>query len=84
MPVSACVKTCGTSFSTVRALPFISPRGARTLSEAPTGGPGDIFDIVHSGALNATDPEIFVVGLHAYLPTGYGLEPSCRCRQLRM
>jgi len=83
MPVSACVKTCGTSCSSGRALPFICPRGARTLSGAPTGGPGDIFDIVHSGALNATDPEIFVVGLRAYLPTGYGLEPSCRCRQLR-
>ena len=44
--------------SSGRALPFICPRGARTLSGAPTGGPGDIFDIVHSGALNATDPEI--------------------------
>ena len=55
MPVSACVKTCGTSFSTVRALPFISPRGSRILSGAPIGGLVDIFDIVHSGALNATD-----------------------------
>ena len=59
--------------SSGRALPFICPKGTRTLSGAPTGGPGDIFDIVHSGALNAIDPEIFVVGLHAYLPTGYGL-----------
>ena len=60
--------------SSGHTLPFICPRGARTLSGAPTGGPGDIFDIVHSGALNATDPEIFVVGLRAYLPTGDGLE----------
>ena len=56
-----CVNLC----SRGRALHFICPRGARTLSGAPTGGPGDIFDIVHSGALNATDPEIFVVGLRA-------------------
>jgi len=44
--------------SSGRALPFICPRGARTLSGAPTGGPDDIFDIVHNGALNTTDPEI--------------------------
>jgi len=75
----ACVNLCSSGC----ALPFICPRGARTLSGAPTGGPGDIFDIVHSGALNATDLEI-VVSLRAYLPTEYGLEPSCRCRQLRM
>ena len=65
MPVSACVKTCGTFRSSGRALPFICPRGAHTLSGAPTGGPGDIFDIVHSGALNAKDLEIFVVGFRA-------------------
>ena len=59
--VLACVNLC---FSW-RALPFICPRGARTLSGTPTGGLGDIFDIVHSGALNATDPEIFVVGFRA-------------------
>ena len=79
---SLCLASVGLA-SSGRALPFICPRGARTQSGAPTGGPGDIFDIVHSGALNATDPEIFVVGLRAYLPTGYGLEPSCWCRQLR-
>ena len=65
MSVSSCVKTCGTSRSSGRALPFICPIGARTLSGAPTGGPGDIFDIVPSGALNATDQEIFVVGFRA-------------------
>ena len=47
---------------------------------SPTDGSSDVFDIVHSGALNATDPEIFVVGLRAYLPTGYGLELSCWSR----
>ena len=57
----ACVNLCSSGC----ALPFICPRGARTLSGAPAGGPGDIFDIVHSGALIATDPEIFVVGFRA-------------------
>jgi hypothetical protein len=61
----------------VRALPFIGSRGARTLSGAPTGGPGDILNNVHVGALNASDPEIFLVGLRAYPPSGYGLVPSC-------
>jgi len=32
-----------TCHPTVRALPFIWPRGARTLSGAPTCGPGDIL-----------------------------------------
>jgi hypothetical protein len=44
--------------SNVRALPFIGSRGARTLSGAPTGGPSDILNNVHIGALNASDPEI--------------------------
>ena len=80
MPVSACVKTCGTCENLWKkplfyyaCSPFYKPKGSSTLSGTPTGGLGDIFDIVHSGALNATDPEIFVVGLRAYLPTGYGL-----------
>ena len=29
--------------SSGRALPFICPRGARTLSRAPTCGPGDVL-----------------------------------------
>ena len=35
----ACVNLC----SSGRALPFICPRGARTLSGAPTCGPGDVL-----------------------------------------
>jgi hypothetical protein len=62
--------------SNVRAFPFIGSRGVRTLSGAPTGGPGDILNNVHIGALNALDLEIFLVSLRAYPPSGYGLVPS--------
>jgi hypothetical protein len=48
--------------SNVCALPFIGSREARTLSRVPTGGPGDILNNVHIGALNATDSEIFLFG----------------------
>jgi hypothetical protein len=42
--------------SNVHDLPFIGSRGARTLSGAPTGGPGDILNNVYIGALNGSDP----------------------------
>jgi hypothetical protein len=63
--------------SNVRALPFIGSRGARTLSGVPTGEPDDILNNVHIGALNASDPEIFLVSLCVYPPSGYGLVSSC-------
>ena len=67
-------------FSTVRALPFICPRGARTLSGAPTGGPGDMLSYnVHLG-LKCSDPEIFRVGLRVNLLTRHGLQLSCWSR----
>jgi hypothetical protein len=62
--------------SSVRTLPFIGSRGARTLSGVPTGGPGDILNNVHIGALNATDSEIFLFGSRAYPLSGYGHVPS--------
>jgi hypothetical protein len=71
MSVNLCV------YPNVRALPFIDSRGARTLSGAPTGGPGDILNNVHIRALNASDLEIFLVGLRTYPPSGYGLVPFC-------
>jgi hypothetical protein len=52
--VSLCSNMC--------ALPFIGSRGARTLSGVSIGGSGDILNIVHIGALNATDSEIFLFG----------------------
>jgi hypothetical protein len=64
-----CVNLC----SNMRALPFIGPRGVRTLSGVPTGGPGIILNNVHIGALNASDPEFFLISLRAYPPSGYGL-----------
>jgi hypothetical protein len=48
--------------SNVCTHPFIGSRGARTLSGVPTGGPGDILNNVHIGALNATYSEIFLFG----------------------
>jgi hypothetical protein len=48
--------------SNVCAHPFIGSRGVHTLSSVPTGGPGDILNNVHIGALNATDLEIFLFG----------------------
>jgi hypothetical protein len=75
---SLCVR--GTSvklYSSMRTLPFTGSRGARTLSGVPTGGPGDILNNVHIGALNASDPEIYLISLRAYPPSGYGLVPSC-------
>jgi hypothetical protein len=62
--------------SNVRALPFIGSRGARTLSGVPTGGPGNILNNIHIGTFNASDPEIFLIGLCVYPPSGYGLVPS--------
>jgi hypothetical protein len=47
----------------MRALPFICSRGAHTLSRVPTGGPGDILNNVHIGALNASDPEMVLCRL---------------------
>jgi hypothetical protein len=58
-------RACGTYpslCSNMRALPFIGSRGAHTLSRVPTGGPGDILNNIHIGALNATDSEIFLFG----------------------
>jgi hypothetical protein len=71
-----CVRE-STLHSNVRALPFIGSRGVRTLSGAPIGGSGDILNNVHVGALNASDPEIFLISLRVYPPSGYGLVPSC-------
>jgi hypothetical protein len=68
-----CVNLC----ANVRALLFIGSRGARTLSGAPTGGPGDILNNVYIGAFNASDPEIFLISLHVYPASGYGLMSSC-------
>jgi hypothetical protein len=68
-----CVDLC----SNVRALPFTGSREMRTLSGVLTGGLGDILNNVHIGALNASDPEIFLISLRAYPPSGYGLVPSC-------
>jgi hypothetical protein len=48
---SLCVR--GTSVnlcSSVRTLPFIGSRGARTLRGVPTGGPGDILNNIYIGA----------------------------------
>jgi hypothetical protein len=79
--VKACVRMNLVSLkslcSNVRALPFIGSRGACTLSGVPTGGPGDILNNVHIGALNASDPEIFLISLRVYPQSGYGLVPSC-------
>jgi hypothetical protein len=61
----------------MRALPFIGSSGERTLSRASTGGPGDILNNVHIRALNASDPEIFLISLRAYPLSGYGLMLSC-------
>jgi hypothetical protein len=47
--------------SNMRALPFIGSRGGHTLSGAPIGGPNDILNNVHIGALNVSDPEIFLI-----------------------
>jgi hypothetical protein len=69
--------TCKSLYSNVRALPFLGSRGARTLSGVPTGGPGDILNNVHIGALNTSDPEIFLISLRAYPPSRYGLVLSC-------
>jgi hypothetical protein len=44
--------------SSEHALPFIGSRGARTLSGAPTDGPGDTLNNIQTGAFNATDTEI--------------------------
>jgi hypothetical protein len=62
--VSLCSNVCAHS--------FIGSRGARTLSGVSTGGPGDILNNVHIGALNATDSEIFLFGPRAYPLPGYG------------
>jgi hypothetical protein len=71
--------------SNVRALPFIDSRGACTLSGVSTGGPGDILNNVHIEAFNASDPEIFLISLRVFPPSGYGLVPLCyhrvRCRR---
>jgi hypothetical protein len=48
--------------SNVRALTFIGLRGACTLSGVLTGGPGNILNNIHIGALNTTDSEIFLFG----------------------
>jgi hypothetical protein len=64
-------------YSNVHALPFIFSRETRTLSGVPTGGPGDILNNVHIGALNVSDPEIFLISLRAYPPSEYDLVPSC-------
>jgi hypothetical protein len=64
-------------YSNLCALPFIGSRGAHTPSGVPTGGPGDILNNIHIGALNASDPEIFLIGLRAYPLSRYGLVPSC-------
>jgi hypothetical protein len=61
--------------SNERALPFIGSRGARTLSGAPTGGPGDILNDVYVGALNATDLAILLSRPRAYPLPGYGHVP---------
>jgi hypothetical protein len=58
-----------------RTLPFTGSRGARTLSGVLTGGFGDILNNVHIGALNASDPEIFLISLRAYPLPGYGHMP---------
>jgi hypothetical protein len=73
-------RACGTLWnlcSNVRALSFIRPRGACTLSGVPIGGPGNILNNVHIGTFSDLDPEIFLVSLRAYLPSGFGLVPSC-------
>jgi hypothetical protein len=68
-----CVDLC----SNMRALSFIGSRGARTLSGVPTGGPTDILNNVHIGALNASDLEISLISLRAYPSSGYGLVLCC-------
>jgi hypothetical protein len=68
-----CVNLC----ANVRALPFIGSRGARTLSGAPTGGTDDILNNVHIEALNASDPEIFLISLRPYPPSGFGFVRFC-------
>jgi hypothetical protein len=57
------VRVCENLCSNVHALLFIGSRGARTLSGVPTYGSGDILNNVHIGALNASDPEIFLISL---------------------
>jgi hypothetical protein len=42
-----------------------------------TGRPDDILNNVYIGALDALNPEIFLIGLRAYPPSGYGFMPSC-------
>jgi hypothetical protein len=76
----ACGKTSGgleNLCSNVRALPFISSRGACTLSGTLIGGSGDILNNVYIGALNALDPEIFLISLRMYAVSRYGLVLSC-------
>ena len=81
MPVSPCVKTRGNPPFYRASSPFYKPKGSSTLSGTRQVGPA-VYYKLHFG-LQCLRSGDFVVGFHAYLPTGYGLEPSCRCRQLR-